>query len=293
MTLALLSALDTSTMRSLLSLLAILPLVSAHGRITNITTSSGAVYTGWDPEIALETKFVPPLAAWTASNLGNIYVTPTSFNTSDITCHFNATSGALHVNTTAGDTLKMQWNEWPTSHKGPVLSYLAACNGSCENAKKETLEWVKIDQLGWLNSSGWASLGGTWASDVLIANDFSWTVKVPEELAEGSYVLRHEIIALHVANETDGAQAYPQCVNLRVSKISDNNSEGQKLEGGVLGSHLYGEKDKGILVDIHGKIGGYAIPGPKLWTKATPVRQPNEIRLGGDRSMPRDKFRKD
>lgn len=248
--------------------------VTAHGRITNITTSSGVVYTGWDPEMALQPTTPPPLAAWKASNLGNIYVSPSSFNTSNITCHFNASPGALHVNTAAGDTLRLQWNEWPTSHKGPVLNYLASCDGSCVDAKKENLKWVKIDQLGWLNSSGWEILGGTWASDVLIANSFMWTVTIPEGLASGNYVLRHEIIALHVANDADGAQSYPQCININVSRGGD-----KKIDGGVLGTQLYGEKDKGILVDIHGKITSYEIPGPKLWNGTTYVKQPNEKKL--------------
>lgn len=160
-----------------------------------------------------------------------------------------------------------------------MLTYLAACNnGSCTSADKEKLEWVKIDELGWLNSSGWEALGGTWASDVLIANKFSWIVKVPENLAEGAYVLRHEIIALHVANETDGAQAYPQCVNIRVEKASAVGEDTKKIEGGILGNKLYKAMDKGILVDIHGKIAGYEIPGPKLWIGATKIKQPNEKR---------------
>jgi hypothetical protein len=48
-------------------------------------------------------------------------------------------------------------------------------------------------------------LGGTWATDVVVANNFSWTVKIPKKMGPGRYVLFHEIIALHVANETDGA----------------------------------------------------------------------------------------
>ena len=258
---------------SLLPLVSALTLVSAHGRITNITTSTGAVYTGWDPEFALQSTPAPALAAWSASNLGNIFVPPSSFNTSNIACHFNSTPGALHVNTTAGDTLKLQWNEWPSSHKGPVFTYLAACSGSCSTAKREALEWVKIDELGWLNSSGYEMLGGTWASDVLIANGFAWTAKVPEGLAAGEYVLRHEILALHVADQLDGAQSYPQCVNIKVAGTGV-----KRIEGGVLGSQLYRSNDKGVLVDIHKKIDGYEIPGPKLWGGATSVRQPNEKR---------------
>jgi cellulase len=253
-----------------LPLLAIPPSVIAHGRITNITTSTGAVYSGWDPELAL-TNSSPPLTAWSASNLGNIFVPPSSFNTSNITCHFNASPGLLHVNISEGDTLKLQWNEWPVSHKGPVLTYLAACDGPCEAATKEKLKWVKIDELGWLNSSGYEMLGGTWASDVLISNNFAWTVKVPEGLVAGGYVLRHEIIALHVADQVDGAQAYPQCFNIQVG-----GSGWKKVEGGVTGNMLYGIRDKGILVDIHKKIDGYEIPGPRLWGGATAVKQPNE-----------------
>ncbi|KAJ4361774.1 hypothetical protein N0V83_010714 [Neocucurbitaria cava] len=262
-------------------------LIAAHGRVTNITTSDGKVYTGWDPELAESATPLPPLAAWKASNLGNIFVPPSKFNTSHISCHFNATPGALHVNTTAGDTLKLQWNEWPTSHVGPVLTYLAACNASCTNVDKNLLQWVKIDELGWLNSTGWDSmkLGGTWASNVLIKNGFTWTVKIPSALAAGTYVLRHEIIALHVADQVDGAQAYPQCVNLRVATAGGGGGGAQgesnkSLDGGVVGAKLYGMKDAGILVDVHKKITGYQIPGPKVWSGATAFRQPNQRKQG-------------
>jgi hypothetical protein len=156
------------------------------------------------------------------------------------------------------------------------MTYLAQCEGSCADAKKEDLQWVKIDELGWLNSTGWnvIDLGGTWAANVLIANGFSWVVRIPEVLEEGSYVLRHEIIALHVSERVDGAQAYPQCVNLQVGR--GIGGEGRRLEGGVKGEELYGSRDEGILVDVHGKVEGYKIPGPKLWAYATPVRQANQ-----------------
>jgi cellulase len=250
--------------------------IHAHGRITHITTPNGDVYEGWDP--ASSNDLVPPypLAAWSASNLGNIYVSPSHFGTPSIACHYSAVPGALHINVTAGDELKLYWNQWPVSHVGPVMTYLAQCQDSCTDAKKEDLKWVKIDELGWLNSIGWdvLGLGGTWASDVLIANEYSWMVKIPQVLAKGNYVLRHEIIALHVAENMDGAQAYPQCVNLRVAQ--EMSEEGTKLNGGVLAEDLYGMTDEGILVDVHRNIDGYEIPGPKLWEDATPIRQPNQ-----------------
>ncbi|KAF2020502.1 lytic polysaccharide monooxygenase [Aaosphaeria arxii CBS 175.79] len=258
--------------------IALLQHVAAHGRITNVTTSSGTVYPGWDPEYAQSAQPLPLLASWSASNLGNNYISPSAFNSTNIACHFNSKPGALHVNATAGEKLTMQWNEWPTSHKGPVLDYLARCDGGdCSTADKEKLEWVKIGQLGWLNSSGWVELGGTWTSDVLIANKFQWTVKIPKALEPGSYVLRHEIIALHVAEKKYGAQAYPQCVNLRVSGGSTLAGEQTKrLDGGNVGRELYKVEDKGILVDIHRKIDGYDIPGPKLWNGSDVITQPNQ-----------------
>lgn len=263
-------------LKALFKCFSLATLAAAHGRITNIRTSKGDVYIGWDPEAANAPKPLPSLAAWTASNLGNIYISPAYFNTSHLACHFNATPGLLHVNASTGDSLRLQWNEWPVSHKGPVLNYLAYCGESCTNTTREQLEWVKIDELGWLNSSGWEGLGGTWATDVLIANNFTWTVEIPETLKEGAYVLRHEIIALHVADGLDGAQAYPQCVNINVKKGLHSNSTDVGFSGGVIGSKLYSARDKGILVDIHGKIDGYEIPGPKLWSGIRRTKQPNE-----------------
>jgi cellulase len=251
-------------------LLAYLPLTSAHGRVTKITTTDNTTYSGWDPEFP-----TPPshLAAWSADNLGNTFVPPLSFNTSAASCHFNATPGALHINITAGDTLSIQWNEWPTSHVGPVLTYLAACNESCATTKAESLKWVKIDELGWLNSTGWKSLnlGGTWATNVLIANKFQWTVRIPQGLEQGHYVLRHEIIALHVAERLNGAQSYPQCVNVRVTL-----GGAKVLEDGRLGRKLYTMRDTGVLIDVHKKLESYEIPGPRVWGSASHVKQSSE-----------------
>lgn len=51
----------------------------------------------------------------------------------------------------------------------------------------------------------------------MVAAGFSWQTAVQSEMAAGNYVLRHETIALHSAGQEGGAQAYPQCVNLKVT----------------------------------------------------------------------------
>jgi lytic cellulose monooxygenase (C1-hydroxylating) len=259
----------------LISLACLLSLVSAHGRIVRIG-ADGKNYTGWDPASRLSGKTLPALAAWSADNLGNIFVPPDNFSEPDITCHFNATPGQAYVSVKAGDTIDLQWNEWPTSHKGPVITYLASCNGSCTSVDKHKLNFVKIDESGWINATDklGIGLGGTWASDILIEQNFTWTVELSSELTPGNYVLRHEIIALHVANETDGAQAYPQCVNLMVQPSSQLVAKPVEdgATGGELAIHFYKPTDPGILVDIHKPVmGKYDIPGPKLWKDAVPL----------------------
>jgi hypothetical protein len=98
----------------------------------------------------------------------------------------------------------------------------------------------------------------------LIAADGKWSVTVPESLAPGQYVLRHEIIALHSAGDTNGAQNYPQCFNLEVTGSGTASPEG------VLGTALYTPEDAGIKVGIYSPLGdSYEVPGPAVWSRAS------------------------
>jgi cellulase len=133
---------------------------------------------------------------------------------------------------------------------------------------KTTLKWFKIDQLGLLNSD---VTDGYWATDVLIANNNSWTVEIPPSIATGNYVLRHEIIALHAANSLDGAQNYPQCVSLAIT------SSGTANPAGVLATTFYTPTDPGIYIDIHATLTNYTIPGPPLYTAAVSISQTSNI----------------
>jgi cellulase len=48
-----------------------------------------------------------------------------------------------------------------------------------------------------------------YADDQMIANNNTWSVKIPSSIKPGNYVLRHETIALHQAQSVGGAQNYP------------------------------------------------------------------------------------
>lgn len=95
-----------------------------------------------------------------------------------------------------------------------------------------------------------------------------WLIKIPENLKPGNYVLRHELIALHSAQNKNGAQNYPQCFNLKVE------GSGTELPEGVSATELYKPDDAGILVSIYGsKFKSYSIPGPEVASIGGSVEQ--------------------
>lgn len=238
----------------LLALAACASLVSAHGYVSLITID-GTEYAGYPASSAPYENPAVDRIAWAETATDNGFVAPDAYATSDIICHRGSSNAALTATVAAGGSVSLQWNTWPDSHHGPVINYLASCNGDCSTVDKTTLEFFKIAESGLIEGS---SSGGTWASDELIANNLTQTVTIPSSLAAGNYVLRHEIIALHSAGSEDGAQNYPQCINLEVT------GSGTDLPTGTLGEALYGEDDAGILINIYTSLASYDIPGPTL-----------------------------
>jgi hypothetical protein len=84
---------------------------------------------------------------------------------------------------------------------------MAAVVSDFPSVDKNSLNWFKVKEGGLVSGSN----PGTWATDELMANNLTDSVTVPLSLKAGNYVVRHEIIALHSAGQTDGAQNYPQC----------------------------------------------------------------------------------
>ncbi|OTA63805.1 lytic polysaccharide monooxygenase [Hypoxylon sp. EC38] len=170
---------------------------------------------------------VPKLAAWYAENLDSGFVAPDAYQTSDI-------------------------NSWPHPY-GPIIDYLAPCDGDCAKADKTKLKWVKIQASG-------IDANQQWASAKLIANNNTWTTTIPKSIAPGNYVLRHEIIALHGASSLNGAQNYPQCFNIQIT------GSGTAKPSGTLGTALYKNTDPGIHFNPYTTITNYPMPGPTLFT---------------------------
>lgn len=230
-------------------------LVSAHGYVS-AWDIGGVSYKGFDEmwATAQGTDTGNEFIAWSTSASDNGYVAPDAYGSADIICHRDATNGALNNATVAaGDSIKVTWNTWPDSHHGPIIDYIASADDPT-TVDKTTLEFVKIQESGLISGSN----PGTWATDNLITNGLTWEIPIPADLKPGNYVLRHEIIALHSAYSSDGAQNYPQCVNLQVT------GSGSTLPTGTKGEALYTEDDTSIVFNIYADFDSYTIPGPAL-----------------------------
>ena len=79
--------------------------------------------------------------------------------------HKNATPGLGSIPVTAGDSIDLQWNTWPESHHGPVISYLAAVAGEFADIAKADLKFFKIQADGLDDGT---TAPGVWATDDLL-----------------------------------------------------------------------------------------------------------------------------
>jgi cellulase len=176
----------------------------AHGAVNGVTID-GKYEQGFLLDYYYNQASAPDHMGWYAENLDNGFVEPNSFGEADIICHKNASpkgSTDTMAKVAAGGTVEFHWNTWPESHVGPVITYVAPYDGDVTSVDKTSLKWTKIDAHGYEN--------GEWAAVKMIGQNNTWPVTVPESLAAGKYVFRHEIIALHGAGSANGAQAYPQ-----------------------------------------------------------------------------------
>lgn len=241
------------------ALATLLDSVAAHGFVSGVSTN-GVWTKGSDPVWYYSpANSRPQTAGWDSLNQDLGFVEPAALTTDNINCHKSATAGRLYANVAAGSSLTFYWNTWPESHHGPIINYIAPCNGDCTTLTPSSLRWSKISQTGLVTPGGI----GTWATDNLIKTNFTATTTIPRNLKAGNYVIRHEIVALHSAGSDNGAQLYPQCLNLKVT-----GSGSVAPSGGVAGTSLYKRNDAGILFNLYNNPTSYPIPGPALWTAA-------------------------
>ncbi|KAI1737946.1 glycoside hydrolase family 61 protein [Xylaria scruposa] len=249
---------------SLLSLVALMGAFAntalAHGNIvwfkSDGVTNPGLLWYYWNDWYYYDKPY-PKLAAWFCNDSDG-FVSPDRFNTSDINCYPDAVPAPLTATVKAGENVTFHYETstgggWP-HEQGPIFTYIANCHGNCSTIDHTKLEWVKID------AAGYDTASKKWASQNFRANNSTWTTTVPASIAPGNYVFRHEIIALHLANQPNGAQAYPKCLNIEIT------GSGTKTPSGTLGTELYKADDPGIAFNPYQTFTSYPMPGPALFT---------------------------
>jgi len=116
--------------------------------------------------------------------------------------------------------------------------------------------WFKISEAGYDVSTT------TWATTTLIADLGIQQIPIPACLANGQYLLRAELIALHGASSQGGAQFYMECAQINVSGGSGSASPATVSLPGA-----YSATDPGILINIYQTPQpAYTIPGPAVFS---------------------------
>jgi len=85
------------------------------------------------------------------------------------------------------------------------------------------------------------------------------SVTLPTQVAPGDYLVRHEIIALHLAQSLGGAEFYPSCTQIRVGGLQTGTpNQTVSFPGG------YDDNDPGIYdPDVYTNQ-DYVFPGPPV-----------------------------
>ncbi|KAI0347094.1 hypothetical protein BDW22DRAFT_1351446 [Trametopsis cervina] len=190
----------------------------------------------------------------------------TDVTSTDLTCNVNGLSGSS-VNTVtipAGATVTFEWHQHAQrtgedaisgGHKGAVQVYVAKAPSTAASFNGQGAVWTKIYSSGLLNAQS-----QQWATDVVNSNGGKHSVTIPASLPAGQYLLRAEIIALHVASSYPGAQFYIGCAQVNISGGGSANPPKIALPGAYKGS------DPGITVNIYNNLQSYTAPGGPVWS---------------------------
>ncbi|KAE9404931.1 hypothetical protein BT96DRAFT_1015879 [Gymnopus androsaceus JB14] len=220
--------------------------------------------------------------------LSNSPVTDVTSN--DLTCNVTPTpsSGVCSVN--PGDQVTVEMHQQPNDrscaneaiggdHYGPInvsvffrpgvrlvadLSesgrFTSHRSPNAATADGPSASWFKISEIGLPSSDP-----DYWGTEVLNDNCGHYTFTIPPNIKPGNYLLRAEVIALHVASSVGGAQFYMSCYQINIGGSGTISPAGVKIPG------VYSATDPGILINIYQQLNTYQIPGPSPYGTTSPT----------------------
>jgi len=176
-----------------------------------------------------------------------------------VNCGPSASTADEIADANPGSVISFDWeggdgSNWP-HNTGPMMTYMASCGETpCSEFDSSDAEWFKIQQVG-------RKADGEWAQADLM-NGAVAKVTLPDTLAPGNYLIRHEILSLHLGTSVGGAEFYPSCAQIRVGGDQTGQPEPDEL---VRLPGAYSDNDPGIVVpDVFNAKAPYDFPGPAI-----------------------------
>lgn len=156
---------------------------------------------------------------------------------------------------------------------GPVNTYMASCGDTtCDKFDSTQAvsiilqtnthstdfavqKWFKIDEQGLKKDGTWIQadmskllcsfVHSSSSNGIVVVSGTPSKTTLPSNIAPGGYLLRHEIIALHLADSVGGAEFYASCSQINVSGSGTGKPTDSEL---VSLPGAYTDKDPGIFV---------------------------------------------
>ncbi len=136
-----------------------------------------------------------------------------------LSCNNPGTPPPSYIPIAAGSNLTAVYWYWLHPY-GPMTVWLAYCGnsltGDCGSVDVSKVGWFKIWEAGLIAGTG-TLVEGMWWQKQFQRWDGSpglWPARVPRGLRSGLYMVRHEILSIHVGGKP---QFYPECAHLNVT----------------------------------------------------------------------------
>ena len=107
-----------------------------------------------------------------------------------------------------------------------MVLWMADCGADCRTFNASQGNWFKIAQRGLISGTIQEGMWGQRLFQNWDGTPDLWTETIPASLKAGNYLIRHEIIALHIAHKP---QFYPECAHLTVSGNGTESPEKEYL----------------------------------------------------------------
>ncbi|KAF2205885.1 hypothetical protein GQ43DRAFT_355144, partial [Delitschia confertaspora ATCC 74209] len=202
----------------------------------------------------------------------------TDLNSNAMRCNSGTKGVSGKCAVAAGQTVTVEMHQQPGdrnckneaiggAHYGPVIVYMSKVSDA--STADGSSGWFKIFENGWSKASG-ASSGSVGDNDNWGVKDLNkccgkMDVKIPSDIQAGDYLLRAEVVALHTAGQSGGAQLYMSCYQLTVTGGGNATPATVKFPG------AYKSSDPGIKINIHAAVSNYVVPGPPVYAGGTTV----------------------